>query len=264
MSSFFEYIKSKTFFINLAIAAFTVLFVVLVAAFSLNYYTRHGSGIPVPKLIDMQIDRATALLDQQGFQYKIDSVYLPDRDPGTVVQQDPDPNTNVKENRTIYLTVITKLAPNVGLPNLENVTFREAQATLTNFGLKLGDTTYRSDIALNRVLEVRFANETIKAGAKLPKGSRIDLVLGDGKGASEVDIPDLTNQELDAAKFVISQSGLTLGSVTYEGTITDSTKVVVKAQQPMKTDSTGKVSIGTRINLTVSQGAATPATPATP
>lgn len=261
MSSFFEYIKSKTFFINLTIAAFTVLFVVLIAVFSLNYYTRHGSGIPVPKLIGMQISRATAMLDGQGFQYKIDSVYLPDRDPGTVVLQDPDPSTNVKENRTIYLTVITKLAPNVSLPDLENVTFREAEATLSNFGLKLGDTTYRSDIALNHVLEVRFAGENIKAGAKLPKGSRIDLVLGDGKGPSEVDIPDFTNQELDAVKFAIGGAGLTLGTITYEGTITDSTKVVVISQQPMKTDSTGKVSIGTRINLTVSQGAATPTTP---
>jgi len=254
MSSFFSYLKSKSFLINLLLAVLTVLFVVLIAAFSLNYYTRHGSGIPVPKLIGMQISRASALLDNQGFQYKVDSVYLPDVEPGTVVQQDPDPTTNVKENRTIYLTVITKLAPNVSLPDLENITFREATATIANFGLKLGDTTYRSDIALNRVLEVRFAGEMIKAGAKLPKGSRIDLVLGDGKGASEVNIPDLTNQELDAAKFVISQSGLTLGTVTYEGTITDSTKVVIKSQMPMKTDSTTKISIGTRINLTVSQG----------
>lgn len=254
MSSFFPYLKSKSFLINLLLAVLTVLFVVLIAAFSLNYYTRHGSGIPVPKLIGMQVSRASTLLDNQGFQYKVDSVYLPDVEPGTVVQQDPDPTTNVKENRTIYLTVITKLAPNVSLPDLENITFREATATIANFGLKLGDTTYRSDIALNRVLEVRFAGEMIKAGAKLPKGSRIDLVLGDGKGASEVNIPDLTNQELDAAKFVISQSGLTLGTVTYEGTITDSTKVVIKSQMPMKTDSTTKISIGTRINLTVSQG----------
>lgn len=254
MSSFFKYLASKTFLKNLLLAALTVFVVVLIAYFSLNYYTRHGSGIPVPKLIGMQIDRASALLDQQGFEYKIDSVYLPDLDPGTVVQQDPDPSTNVKENRTIYLTVITKLAPNISLPVLENITFREATSIISNTGLKLGDTTYRSDIARNRVLEVRFAGEIIKAGAKLPKGSKIDLVLGDGKGASEVDVPDLTNQELDAAKFVISQSGLTLGTVTYEGTITDSTKVVVKSQLPMKTDSTAKISIGTRINITVSQG----------
>ncbi|MGI4750296.1 MAG: PASTA domain-containing protein [Janthinobacterium lividum] len=253
MSSFFAYLKSRSFIVNLFLAALTVLVVVLIIFFSLNYYTRHGSGIPVPKLIGMQISRASALLDEQGFEYKIDSVYLPDKEPGTVVQQDPDPTTNVKENRTIYLTVITKLAPNVGLPDLENITFREATATISNAGLKLGDTTYRSDIALNHVLEVRFAGEKIKPGAKLPKGSRIDLVLGDGKGASEVDIPDLTNQELDAAKFAISGAGLTVGTITYEGTITDSTKVIVKSQLPMKTDSTAKTSIGTRINLTVSQ-----------
>lgn len=254
MSSFFAYLKSKSFLTNVVLAAVTVLVVVLITIFSLNYYTRHGSGIPVPKLIGMQIGRASALLDDQGFGYKIDSVYLPDKEPGTVVQQDPDPATNVKENRTIYLTVITKLAPNIGLPDLENTTFREATATISNAGLKLGDTTYRSDIALNHVLEVRFAGEKIKPGTKLPKGSRIDLVLGDGKGASEVDIPDLTNQELDAAKFAISGAGLTVGTVTYEGAITDSTKVIVKSQLPMKTDSTMKTSIGTRINLIVTQG----------
>ncbi|RYY24950.1 MAG: PASTA domain-containing protein [Sphingobacteriaceae bacterium] len=254
MSSFFAYLKSKSFLTNVILAAVTVLVVVLITVFSLNYYTRHGSGIPVPKLIGMQISRASALLDDQGFEYKIDSVYLPDREPGTVVQQDPDPATNVKENRTIYLTVITRLAPDIGLPDLENITFREATATISNAGLKLGDTTYRSDIALNHVLEVRFAGEKIRPGAKLPKGSRIDLVLGDGKGASEVDIPDLTDQELDAAKFAISGAGLTVGTVTYEGSITDSTKVVVKSQSPMRTDSTTKTSIGTRINLTVSQG----------
>ena len=254
MSSFFQYIGSKYFLKNVLLAAFTVLIVVLIIVFSLNYYTRHGSGVPVPKLTDLNISRASALLENQGFDYKVDSVYLPDKAPGTVVQQDPDPGTNVKENRTIYLTIITTKAPNINLPDLENLAFREATATISNNGLKLGDTTYRSDIARNRVLEVRFAGQVIKAGTKLPKGSSIDLVLGDGKGASEVEIPDLTNQELDAAKFVISQSGLTLGSVTYEGSITDSTKVIIKSQLPMKTDSAAKVSIGTRINLVVTQG----------
>jgi len=261
MSSFFAYLTSKSFFKNLLLAALVILAIVLTAVFSLNYYTRHGSGVPVPKLMGMNIDHASALLDEQGFAYKIDSIYLPDKEPGTVVLQDPDPETNVKENRTIYLTVITRLAPNINLPDLESTTFREATATISNSGLKLGDTTYRSDIARYRVLEVRFAGEIIKPGTKLPKGSRIDLVLGDGKGASEVDIPDLANQELDAAKFVISQSGLTLGTVTYEGNITDSNKVVVKSQMPMRTDSTTKTSIGTRINLTVTQGAAAPENP---
>jgi beta-lactam-binding protein with PASTA domain len=254
MSKFWAYLKTKQFRANLLLAIGTVVVIVMIVFFSLSFYTRHGTGIPVPQLKGMQVEKAMSLLKEQGFDYKIDSVYVLDQAPGSVVEQDPDPGTNVKENRTIYLTVVTRLAPPVSLPDLEPYTYREAVATLANYGLKVGDTTYRSDIARDRILEMRFGGQVIKAGTKIPKGSRVDLVLGNGEGASEVEIPDLVNQDLDAAKFVIKNGGLTLGTITYQGSITDSTSLVVVSQSPIETDSLSKVSNGTRINLTVSQG----------
>ena len=238
-------------------AIITVIAVVLIAFYSLGYYTHHGSGIPVPKLKGQSVDRATATLKEQGFDYKIDSVYVQDVAPGTIVEQDPDAGTNVKEGRVIYLTMVTLQAPNISLPDLDQSSYREAIATLSNYGLKVGDTTYRSDIARDRILEVRFGGQVIKAGTKIPKGSRIDLVLGDGEGASEVDIPELVNLDLDAARFAIKGSGLTIGTITYQGSIIDSTNVVVVSQFPIKTDSLSKTSIGTRINITVTQGTKT-------
>jgi beta-lactam-binding protein with PASTA domain len=261
MSKFGAYLKSKSFRNNLLMAIVTVIAVVLIAFFSLGYYTRHGSGIPVPKLKGLTIDKAMNILKEQGFGYKIDSVYVQDVAPGTIVEQDPDPGTNVKENRVIYLTMVTLQAPPVSLPDLEQSNYREAVATISNYGLKVGDTTYRSDIARDRILEVRFGGQVIKPGTKLPKGSKIDLVLGDGEGASEVEIPELVNLDLDAARFAIKGAGLTVGIITYQGSITDSTNVVVVSQYPMKTDSLSKTSIGTRINLTVSQGTKTDAVP---
>lgn len=254
MSKFWAYLKTKQFRANLLLAIGTVVVIVMIVFFSLSFYTRHGTGIPVPQLKGMQVEKAMSLLKEQGFDYKIDSVYVLDQSPGSVIEQDPDPGTNVKENRTIYLTVVTRLAPPVSLPDLEPYTYREAVATLANYGLKVGDTTYRSDIARDRILEMRFGGQVIKAGTAIPKGSRIDLVLGNGEGASEVEIPDVVNQDLDAAKFVIKNGGLTLGTITYQGSITDSTSLVVVSQSPIKTDSLSKVSNGTRINLTVSQG----------
>ena len=256
MSKFWAYLKTRQFRNTILLVIASVITIVLIAFFSLSSYTRHGSGIPVPKLKGMNIDRAMALIKEQGFNVKVDSVYVPDQEPGTVVEQDPDAGTNVKEGRTIYLTMVTQLAPNVSLPDLitEQSIYREAVATLSNYGLKIGDTTYQSDIARDRVLEVRFNGQVIKPGTKLPKGSRLDLVLGNGEGASEVDIPELIDLDLDAAKFSIRGAGLTIGSITYEGSITDSTNVVVVSQSPMKSDSLSKTSIGTRINLTVSQG----------
>jgi beta-lactam-binding protein with PASTA domain len=261
MSKFGAYLKTKSFRYNLIGAIITVIVVVLIAFYSLGYYTNHGSGIPVPKLKGEKIDRAMALLKEQGFGYKIDSVYVPDADPGTIVEQDPDAGTNVKEGRVIYLTMVTLQAPKVALPDLEQSTYREATATLSNYGLKIGDTTYRSDIARDRILEVRYGGTIIKAGFKLPMGSKVDLVLGDGEGASEVEIPELINLDLDAARFAIKGAGLSIGTITYQGTITDSTNVVVSAQYPMKTDSLSKTSIGTRINITVTQGAKADAAP---
>jgi beta-lactam-binding protein with PASTA domain len=254
MSKLWTYLKTKDFRNHFLGAAGSVLAVVLIAYLSLGYYTRHGSGIPVPKLKGLTVDRATAILEEQGFHYKIDSVYVQDKAPGTILEQDPDAGTNVKENRTIYLTMVTTQAPPVGLPDLEQSTYREAVAILSNNGLKVGDTTYQSDIARDRILEVKFNGQVIKAGYKLPKGSLVDLVLGDGAGANEVDIPDLVNQDLDAARFAIRGAGLSIGSITYEGSKTDSTNLIVVSQYPMRTDSTAKTSIGTRVNLTVTQG----------
>jgi beta-lactam-binding protein with PASTA domain len=258
MNKFWAYLKTKQFRNTILWAIASVIVVVLIAFYSLGYYTRHGSGLPVPKLTGLQIDRAINVLKDQGFGVSIDSVYVGDQLPGTVIEQDPDAGTNVKENRVIYLKIVKNQAPNVSLPDILDAPYISAVATISNYGLKVGDTTYKSDIARNRVLEVRFAGQPIKAGTKIPKGSKLDLVLGDGAGASQVEIPDLINQDLDAAKFVIKNSGLALGTVTYEGSITDSTNLVVVAQSPMKTDSLSKTSNGTRINLTVTQGKKTP------
>lgn len=254
MSKFGAYLKTTSFRNNILLAIGSVIAVVLIAFFSLSFYTNHGSGIPVPMLKGMPIEKAINILKDQGFNYQIDSVYVGDAPPGTVIEQDPDPETSVKENRVIYLTMVTLKAPPVDLPDIDQMPYIQAVATLQNNGLKVGDTTYRADIALNVVLETKLAGQTIKAGTKIPKGSKIDLVLGDGVGASEVEVPDLTNQDLDAVRFVLKNSNLALGTITYEGAITDSSNVVVVSQSPMKTDSVTKVSIGTKINLVVTQG----------
>ena len=258
MSKFTAYLKTKSFRNTIISAVLVVIAVVLIAFYSLGYYTRHGSGVLVPKVLNMQIDRALSTLKDQGFGVSIDSVYVLDQTPGTVIEQDPDAGTNVKDGRMIYLKIVKNQAPNVALPDIIDAPYISAEATLSNYGLKIGDTTYKADIARNHVLQVKFAGQPIQAGTKIPKGSKVDLVLGDGSGASEVEIPDLVNQDLDAARFVLKNSGLTMGLITYQGTITDSTNLVIVSQSPAKTDSATKVANGTHINVTVTQGKKTP------
>ncbi len=253
MSKFGAYLKTKEFRKTILLAIGSVIAVVLIAFFSLSFYTNHGTGIPVPKLKGLSADNAIKMLEDQGFDYRIDSVFKVDVPAGTIIEQDPDPGTFVKENRIIYLTMVSTKAPNIALPNVEGSLFISASGELKNYGLKF-DTTYRADIAKDMVLEVRYEGQVIKPGTLIPKGSTLQLILGDGNGAGEFEIPDLINQDLDAAKLIILGAKFTIGDIVYQGPITDSNNVVVVSQYPMRTDSAGKASIGTRFNLTVTQG----------
>lgn len=253
MSKFISYLKTKSFRNNFIAAIATVVVIVLAAFFSLRYYTKHGEGLNVPVLKGLAFTQAVSKLEGLGLRYEVDSVFVMDSPPGIVIDQDPEANTFVKGNRTIYLTVNVALAPNVKFPDIEFKPLREAQALIENYGLKLGDTTYRSDVSRDVVLEAMFGGQPLKAGESLPKGSRIDFVLGDGKGSEEVDIPSLIGLTKDEAVFALKNGAmLTLGTVTYEGEIIDSANAVIIKQDPFLTDSVSKVKIGTPVNITLS------------
>lgn len=253
MSKFISYLKTKSFRNNFIAAIVTVVVILLAAFFSLRYYTKHGQGLNVPVLKGLAFTQAVSKLEDLGLRYEVDSVFVMDSPPGIVIDQDPEANTFVKGNRTIYLTVNVAMAPNVKFPDIEFKPLREAQALIENYGLKLGDTTYKSDVSRDVVLQAMFGGQPLKAGESLPKGSRIDFVLGDGKGNEEVDIPSLIGLTKDEAVFALKNGAmLTLGTVTYEGEITDSVNAVIIRQDPFLTDSVSKVKIGTPVNITLS------------
>lgn len=253
MGKFLSYLKTKSFRNNLIAAVLTVVVILLVAFFSLRYYTKHGQGLNVPALKGMSFAQAISKLEELGLRYEVDSVYMMDAPPGIVIDQDPNANTFVKDNRTVYLTVNSAAAPNVKFPEVEFKSLREVQALIESFGLKLGDTTYKPDPARDVVLQALFGGQVIKTGESLPKGSRINLVLGDGQGNEEVEIPSLIGLTKDEALFALRNGAmLNLGIISYEGSITDSATAVVVKQTPFATDSVTKVKIGTPVNITLS------------
>lgn len=253
MSKFFQYIGTRIFRRNLIIALISVTSFILLIFFLLRSYTRHGEKIEVPNLKNVSITEAVNTLERQGFRYQIDSVYQTDAKPGIIIDQDPAAGSSVKNNRTIYLTMITLSPPVVNFPEVREMTFLEARAIIANYELKLGDTIYIPDIARDVVLDVKYGGQKLLAGQEIPKGSRINLVLGNGMGDSEVLVPNLIGLTLDEARFSIKGSSLTVGAINYMGYITDSLTARVVSQTPMA-DSLNiqKVSIGTAINLALS------------
>lgn len=253
MNKFFQYIRTDIFRKNLIIAVISFIIFLVIIFFVLRSYTRHGQLVDVPTIKGMVISDAVRELDRLDFKYEIDSVYQADKQPGLVIDQNPVEGSKVKENRTIYLTIITLSAPEVKFPEVRELTFLEARSIIQNYGLKILDTIYIPDIARDRVLDVKLGNRKLLAGEEIAKGSEISLILGNGQGDAEVDIPNLIGLTLSEATFSILGSSLTVGTVRYMGYVTDSLNARVISQTP-EPDSLHleKVSIGTPINLALS------------
>src|SRR5690606_14490493 len=163
---------------------------------------------------------------------------------------------HVKSARTIYLTKITQSAPEIAFPEVVDKTFIEASAILKNHSLKIADTSYINDIARDVVLEVKFAGQPVQPGRMVPKGSNITLILGNGRGNTDVDIPNLIGLPLNEAKFALAGLGLAMGSVSFNSMDRDTSGSIIVAQNPDTSSSI--ISIGSAIHVTLGKPTSVP------
>lgn len=235
MKALFYFIKSKPFWISIGVAILLYLGAVFFTQSQLNGYTEHGQQISVPSLVGKELNEVDSILKANNLQYKIlDEVYQEDATPGTVLQQEPLSYQSVKEQRTIYLTINALEAPKVELPNLINLSLRQAISTMEVLGFKLHKLEYRPDICVDCVLEVKMLDAKIEPGIKLRKGTEVTLVLGQGMSNEKVQIPYLIGKSVnDVVATLLSQS-LNIGNVIYEKCKTkdDSVNARVLRQYP--------------------------------
>ena len=210
-----------------------VVILLLLFMLSLRWLTRHGATLTVPSVTGKLFDDAKKILEDQGFEVEIqDSVYNDTAKALAVLRQFPEAESNVKVNRTVYLTINRAIAPTIEMPLLEGLSFRNAEVVLKQYGLKRGDTFYKSDFARNNVLEQIYSGDRIKPGTKIRMGSEIDLILGSGLGQTEFPVPDLFGLSFVEAKMVIQQNNLVLGVLIPDDNLQDTLNSFVKGQRP--------------------------------
>ncbi len=239
MQKILSFLKSKTFLLQLSIIVGVLFFSTFGVYSWLNTYTNHGETITVPDLRGMKFSELESFLSNKSLRIKISdsSVFILGKPPGVVIEQDPAPSELVKENRTVYVTITRTVAPQVKIPNLVDVSHRQAEAILNSYGLKVGTLTYRPDLAKDAVLTILNNGRTLKTGDELPKGSVIDLVLGDGIGNTDVPVPQLIGLTLEEVMFVLQGSQLNAGATVYDASVVDTTTAKVYRQVPMPGDS---------------------------
>lgn len=182
MLHFIRFLFSRTFFWHLLLVLVSVATLLLLSFYGLNWHTRQGNFIEVPNLNTMTIVDAQELLRDQDLNYEvIDSArFNPDYVPFAVIEQTPQAGEMVKKNRKIYLTLNPANYNEVILPDVIQITRRSAESTLRAVGLEIGEILYQDNIGKDMVLQLRYDQAPIAPGDKLPKTSRVDIVLGNG------------------------------------------------------------------------------------
>jgi eukaryotic-like serine/threonine-protein kinase len=217
----------KPLWVNVLVALLLIFAIFSIFFLLLDMITRHGESKTVPAVTGKTVGQASELLDEGDFSIIIqDSIYDPSLEPGIVVKQIPEPDAVVKKNRNVYVTINRIVPPDIVMPNLVGYTFRNAQMTLENNDLVLGDTSYRLDFARNSVLE-----QSVAPGTKIKVGTKINLVLGSGVGQDLMAVPKLIGRTYEEAKVLAEAQGISLLPVAVG--ITDTLSAFVIEQDPM-------------------------------
>ena len=251
MTKLFKYIQTHPFIKKLLLFFASIAIVLGITFKALEIYTHHNQYISVPNFQGLKIAALDTFVQKKSIHYKIiDSVYDPKLPIATIQHQEPEAGTPVKENRTIYLYVTTVLPPQVSMPKLIDKSLKQATNILTTYGLKQGRLKFIPDQCVNCVLDQLTKGHKVAPGTQLPKGSVIDLIIGQGLSDEQVTIPDLTGLTRAQAIQKLSENSLNAGAIIFEQT-TDSIHAKVYKQSPSATND-ASVSMGSSVDLFLS------------
>ena len=182
MKNFFNFLKSKTFFIQLGLALLVLIVVIFVTVRYLNSTTNHGEFVEVPDFSKKSVMDMRKSIEEAGLRYEVlDSAnYNPDYPRFSIIEQNPSAGSKVKENRKIYFTVNPSGYKKVTVPKIIQVTKRNASSMLKAVGLDVQRVTYVDELGKDMVYQIKYKGKYIKPGDKLPKTSKIELICGNG------------------------------------------------------------------------------------
>ena len=216
-----------------ALVAGATLFLLAISYFYIYLpgATNHGETITVPSVEGKSFDEAARFLEEHDLRYEVsDSSYSSEYPPLAVLKQIPAPNSKVKEQRKIYLSINRITPPTVPLPNLIESSLINAEALLRGSELRRGKIHLVRGPFLNYVKEMRIKDVTVVPGVRVPKGTIIDLVVMDG-GSTTLPTPNVIGLSLEDSKISIFGSNLSIGKVKLV-TDTVGVKSVILKQNP--------------------------------
>lgn len=229
-----------------------ILVLLLIAGIAYGYMklkaSMNAGELVVPSIVGKTEEEAKSILSDAGLVGELGGVIEDDSaESGKVVRQDPEPGVSVKEKSTVtyYLSSNEEL---VTVPGLVGSNVKEFDSKLSLVGLGKGTVGYESDKDVKKDLIIsQFPEE----GAKVKKGTRINVVVSLGKKEDKIKMLDLKDMDIDEARATLIGLGLKV-TLPNKEEYSDTVKKGHVISQSIPKDQ--EVQKNTEITLTVSKG----------
>lgn len=227
-----------------------VLFLVVLDAIVMPYIVDVPS-VRVPDLQGLAAPAAATRLAGEALELTIgDSLHHETIPAAAVVEQDPSAGQSVKKGRRIVVTV-SKGPRYYEVPDVRRFSLREARLQLEENQLKSGRILYRSSETLP---EGAVVEQVPPPGARLARGSAVDLQVSNGSPTALKRVPNLIGLSIEAVDDTLRKYELRIGHIAKR--IDEQQPVgTVLAQAPIKEQ---RIPRHSRIDLVVSAAAPPP------
>jgi beta-lactam-binding protein with PASTA domain len=213
-------------------------------------YVKGGKVVVVPDVSGKSFEEAEQRLRELGLVAKRGyEIYDPKKKLGTVLSQNPLPQSKVKQGRSVYLSVNTARRENAPLPDFRGRTITDAKLTLERLNLRLGKL---EEVAVTKKEEDGvILSQSIAPGTTVGVETVVSFKIGklplqDGKLQGV--LPDVLQKTLSEAEAMIVTAGFTIGRVQYRYSTSLVPNTVI-AQSPKQGE---LVPLGKPVDLVVS------------
>lgn len=212
---YFKFLTQRAFYIHLLIIIALIVIIIEAAFISLKGYTRHAEEIIVPDFVGLDCDSIMEAYQDEYHFIMLDSIYSKVFSEGSIYQQDPLPNSKVKKGRNMYLVKVSEAPEKVAMPNLRNLSLRQALVSLKANGLKVSELEFVEHFAKNAIVDQKFEGKIVEPGTEIIKCSEIKLLVGYGHDDKRTHLPNLLTVKKENVKRDIIEASLNLGNEIY-------------------------------------------------
>lgn len=182
MNNFFVKLIKNPYVLNLLLAVVVACGLIYGTLKWLEKYTRHNEAVVVPDVKGLKVEEAAEFFKNSNLHYNvIDSVFSREVTPGAIVELVPAAGSKVKEGRIVYITVNAMTSEMATIPEVEDLSFRQAYALLRARGFENVEIEYVPGDFKDLAVSVDLRGKTLSKGEHVPLTAPLILKVSSGE-----------------------------------------------------------------------------------